>query len=319
MKDQPQNAIDPLEAFLARSGTMILDGGLATELEFRGYDLSDDLWSARLLIDEPEAITQVHYDYLVAGADCIISASYQGTIAGFMRRGLSHQEAKKLLKLSVELAVEARDRFWADPTHRAGRVKPLVAASIGPYGAFLADGSEFTGAYDLTKDGLLDFHRPRWQILTESAADIMACETIPSLVEAQVLTELFLETPGRSGWISFSCEDSSQLNDGTPIRQAAAMLDPIDNIKAIGINCTSPEYIEGLIGEVHKSTHKSVVVYPNSGEVYDPVAKKWRGEADTARYADACELWRDSGASIIGGCCRTRPEHIRLIRKRLIG
>ncbi|MGB3717853.1 MAG: homocysteine S-methyltransferase [Candidatus Promineifilaceae bacterium] len=310
---------NPLAPFLDRSTPLILDGGLATELEARGHDLSDDLWSARLLLDAPEVIREVHCDYLEAGADCIISASYQGTIEGFIKHGLSQDKAKALLELSVELAVEARDRFWRDKLNRSDRVKPIVAASVGPYGAFLADGSEFTGAYDLDDVGLLEFHRDRWRILSATRADILACETIPSLTEARILGELLLETGHRSAWMSFSCKDGKHISDGTPLAEAITVLDNIENLVAIGINCTAPRYISSLIAEARKTTEKPIIVYPNSGEHYDTVRRRWTGDADTQAFANACQSWQAAGASLIGGCCRTGPEHIRLVRQSLIG
>jgi homocysteine S-methyltransferase len=310
---------NPLAPFLDKPGTLIVDGGFATELERRGHDLNDDLWSARLLLDDPEAISQVHYDYLAAGADCIISASYQGTIEGFMNRGLSHEEAAALLARSVEIAVMTRDRFWARSANREGRTKPIVAASVGPYGAYLADGSEFRGDYDLDQKGLREFHQERWEILAASGADMMACETIPSLVEARVLGELFKETCQRFGWVSFSCKDGKHINDGTPIIEAVEILDPIENVCAVGVNCTAPMFISSLIVEARRATNKPIVIYPNSGETYDTVHRRWGGESDIDDYTEACSRWRAAGASLIGGCCRTGPEHIRQTRLRLIG
>ncbi len=313
------NDSNPLAPFLAEAGTLIVDGGLATELEKRGHDLTDDLWSARLLLDDPEVISKVHYDYLVSGADCIISASYQGTIEGFMDRGLSHDEAKALLSLSAELAAKTRDRFWSLPANREGRIKPIVAASVGPYGAYLADGSEFTGDYDLDEEGLREFHQERWEILAAGPADIMACETIPSLGEARVLGELFSETKQRTGWLSFSCKDGKHISDGTPLVEVVRILNPIENISAIGINCTAPMFISSLIAEARSATSKPIIVYPNSGETYDTVLRRWGGESDVDGYTESCIRWRDDGASMIGGCCRTGPEHIRQVRQRLIG
>ena len=301
------------------SSPLILDGGLATELETRGHDLSDELWSARLLIDQPEAIRELHYDYLVAGADCIISASYQGSIAGFMNRGLSYEQAVELLKLSVDLAVQARDEFWANPSHRAERIKPLVAASVGPYGAVLADGSEFTGDYNLDKEGLREFHRERLEILAATPADILACETIPSLVEADVLGTLLAEHRDRPGWISFSCRDGAHINDGTVFSKAVKVVDAVENVRAIGINCTAPEYLPSLIAEASKVTGKPIIVYPNSGERYDAVLRRWTGRVSTVDYAVESQCWQAAGASIIGGCCRTGPEHIRSVRQSLVG
>jgi homocysteine S-methyltransferase len=312
------NSPNPFTPFLNRSSPIILDGGLATELEARGYNLSDRLWSARLLVDAPEAIREVHYDYLVAGADCIISASYQGTIEGFMSRDLGKQEAIDLLELSVELAIEARDRFWADPSNRIDRVKPIVAASVGPYGAYLADGSEFTGDYELGEVGLLKFHRERWQILSSTRADILACETIPSMTEARALGQLADQTAAQPLWMSFSCRDGFHISDGTLLAEVLGVLEPIENIIAVGINCTAPGYIPSLIAEAKTVTQKLIVVYPNSGEEYDPVHRQWTGDPDTTTYAAASRQWLAAGASLIGGCCRTGPQHINLLRQQFI-
>lgn len=310
---------NPLTPFLDQLGFLVLDGGLATELEARGYDLADELWSARLLVDAPEAIRQVHLDYLAAGADCLITASYQATIPGFMKRGYSEALARDLLVKSVTLALDARVEFWAVPTNRVGRLKPLVAASIGPYGAALADGSEYTGVYDLDEADLLEFHRERWQILARTPADLLACETIPSYPETRALLRLLLETPGRMAWFSFTCRNEREISDGRPIRECAQLLDLHEQVAAIGINCTAPNLIPGLIREVRAVTAKPIIVYPNSGETYDVEAKRWRGIATSIDFAAASQDWCGAGASLIGGCCRTGPEHIRQIRAQLAG
>src|ERR1051325_6441330 len=187
--------MNPIASILDKYPVLVIDGALATELERRGCDLKDDLWSAKILLEQPEAIKQLHYDYFKSGADCAITASYQATIEGFMKRGLNEQEALALIQQSVKLAVEARDEFWADESNRVGRAKPFVAASVGPYGAFLADGSEYRGNYGLTEEQLMDFHRPRMAVLAASGADMLACETIPCLVEAQAIVRLLSEFP----------------------------------------------------------------------------------------------------------------------------
>jgi len=304
---------------MADSGLLVLDGGLATELEERGHDLNDDLWSARLLMDEPSAIQQVHQDYLIAGADCVISASYQATIDGFKNRGLTEEDAVNLLRFSVHLALEARETFWSQMANRSGRIRPLVAASIGPYGAARADGSEYTGNYGLDEKGLLHFHRRRWHILAGAGADILACETIPSQPEYRALARLITETPEVFAWFSFSCPDDKHISDGTPFSECVADLNNLEQVAAVGINCTRPQYIPGLIAEARRVTDKPIVVYPNSGEVYDPVNKRWLGTADPIDYAVASQEWCSAGATIIGGCCRTGPEHIRLIREQVAG
>ncbi len=307
---------NPISPFLQQQGALILDGGLATELERRGHDLRDDLWSARLLRDAPDAIRQVHFDYYWAGADCCTSASYQATVPGFMRRGMTVEAARELMQLSVRLVRQARDAFWADEANRTNRLRPLVAASVGPYGAFLADGSEYTGAYDLDEAGLTAFHRERWAILTGSGAELLACETIPSLAEARALARLLADTPDAWAWFSFSCRNGAHISDGTPIAECAALLSTYERVAAIGINCTPPRFIPDLIRAVAAATDKPIIVYPNSGETYDPAGKRWLGEAIPAEFGTYSREWRKLGAGLIGGCCRTTPDHIRQISDR---
>ena len=188
---------DPVGSFLAKRPLMILDGALATELERRGANLTDPLWSAKCLIERPDLIRDVHFDYFRAGADVATTATYQATFEGFARRGIDGSAAARLMCDAVTLAAAARDEFWSVDTHRTGRSKPLVAASIGPYGAMLADGSEYRGRYVLDDDALADFHRPRLRVLAHAGADLLACETLPCLREARVLANLLREFPGR--------------------------------------------------------------------------------------------------------------------------
>ena len=275
---RPTAPDNPLLPFLERQRVMVLDGGLATELEARGCDLDDDLWSARVLLEEPESIRTVHRDYLEAGADCIVTASYQATVPGFRGRGFSEEDAKRLILRSVELGIEARDAFWAVKENRIGRLRPLVAASVGPYGAYLADGSEYSGSYHVGAAELRRFHRDRFHLLAESGADLLACETIPSAEEGQVLAALLRETDAVT-WMSFSCMDGAHLNDGTPIAEVASRLAGQERIVALGVNCTAPEHITSLIEEITRVTDTPVVVYPNSGERYDVATRGWAGRA----------------------------------------
>lgn len=305
---------NPLQPFLHEQGYLVVDGGLATELEARGYDLGDDLWSARLLQDAPQAITQVHYDYLKAGADCIISASYQATIPGFMAHGLGEGQAVALLQRSVKLALDAREEFWTVPQHREGRLRPIVAASVGPYGAYLADGSEYTGDYDIDEEELLLFHRRRLHLLAACQPDLLACETIPSAEEGRALSRLLSETPRAVAWFSFSCRDEKHVNDGTPLAECLAPLDAIEQVVAVGINCTAPRHIAALVREAKRVTEKPIVVYPNSGERYDVAGRRWLGQSIPEEFAALSREWRAAGASLIGGCCRTAPEHIHSLR-----
>ena len=301
---------------------MLLDGGLATELERRGADLNDPLWSARLLIERPELIRDVHLDYYLAGADVATTASYQATFEALAARGFDHDAAAALLRKSVTLACEARERFWSEAAaavetapNRSGRRRPLVAASIGPYGAMLADGSEYRGHYGLSETALMDFHRPRMAVLAESGADLFACETIPCATESLALARLLREFPNMTAWISFSCRDGRHVSEGQRIADCAAQLEPFEQIVAVGVNCTAPQHIESLLTELRAATGKPLVVYPNSGERYDPASKTWQGCATPLEFAHQAEHWRAAGARLIGGCCRTTPENIRALRQ----
>ncbi len=305
--------MNPIESILDHYPVLVIDGALATELERRGCDLKDDLWSARILLEQPEKIRQVHYDYFKAGADCAITASYQATIEGFSKRGLTEQEALALIQKSVRLAVEARDEFWADPANRLGRSRPFVAASVGPYGAFLADGSEYRGRYGLSESELMDFHRPRMKALIEAGAGLLACETIPCLVEAQALVKLLEEFQSTQAWVSFSCRDETHVNEGQKLEDCVRQIEASPFVAALGINCTSPKYIPSLIREAQKATNKPVLVYPNSGEHYDASKNDWDGQPVYDSFSEEAKEWYRAGARLIGGCCRTTPEDIRAI------
>jgi homocysteine S-methyltransferase len=282
-----------IEALLGEQGVVVLDGGLATELEARGQDLSDELWSARLLRDDPDAIRAVHRAYVEAGADCLVTASYQATL---------ERLPAEALRLSVTLAREAKPR--------------IVAASVGPYGAARADGSEYTGAYDLDERGLRGWHAPRLEVLKGSGADRLACETIPSFPEARALARILGTTPA---WFSFSCRDGERICDGTPVETCAESLDRIDAVRAIGVNCTAPRFVLSLVTRIARVTRKPIVAYPNSGERWDPAKRCWTGTRDPEAFADLAARWRDAGATILGGCCRTGPAHVRALRARLLG
>jgi homocysteine S-methyltransferase len=302
---------------LAAQGVVILDGALATELERRGAVLNDALWSARLLLDNPDLIYQVHYDYLMAGADVITTASYQATFAGFARRGLSHDTAAELMRRSVQLAQRARDDFWANPAHSAGRVRPLVAASVGPYGAYLADGSEYRGDYGLSVTELMEFHRARMAVLADSGADLLACETIPCQAEGAALAALLPEFPHITAWLSFSCRSETEVSDGGPFADCAALANGSAQIAAVGVNCTAPRYVESLLQVAAGVTTKPLLCYPNSGEAWDPLRNCWVGSSGVTDFREPAQHWRAAGASLIGGCCRTTPEDIREIRTAL--
>ena len=306
-------ANNPIASILNENSVLVIDGALATELERRGCDLKDDLWSARILLEQPESIKQVHLDYFKAGADCAITASYQATIEGIARRGLNKEESIALIQKSVKLAAEARDEFWSDPANRTGRSKPFIAASVGPYGAFLADGSEYRGDYGLSEKELIDFHRPRMKALIEAGAEVLACETIPCLIEAQAITKLLEEFPGSTAWLSFSARDERHISEGQMFADCVKQLEDHPQIAAIGVNCTSPNYIPSLIREAAQVTGKPILVYPNSGESYNAEKNVWNGDPVVDSFGEQARAWYEAGARLIGGCCRTTPEDIRVI------
>jgi len=294
---------------------LLLDGGLSNELESQGHDLNHQLWSARILEEAPEAIVAAHLAYLESGAQCITTSSYQATFNGFMAIGFNRAKAEKYILKSIQLAEEAIEQFMK--TGFKGD-KPFIAASIGPYGAYLADGSEYSGNYGVSDEELRDFHESRIRLLDCSNADFFACETIPSYQEAKVLSEILTNTK-KSAWISFSCKDELHLNDGTPIVECAALFADHPNVFAVGVNCTAPKYVSELIKALKTSSgSKKIVVYPNSGEAYNADSKSWLGMSDHNSFALMAKEWAGIGADIIGGCCRIGPEHIKSIAAILV-
>lgn len=300
------------DTVLKKTGIMIADGAMATELEAMGCNLNDELWSAKVLAEQPELIKKVHLSYFEAGADCGMTASYQATIEGYVKKGYSIEEAEELIKRAVRLLIEARDEWWNAIGKAEGRVYPLVAAAVGPYGAFLADGSEYRGGYTISTDELKAFHKKRLELLWAAGAEVFSVETIPSLGEAVAVAEL-TQAMNAECWISFSCKNETEISEGTKIAECGKELNKFECVKAIGINCTAPHFVESLIKEVKSATDKPIIVYPNSGEHYDPVTKTWHGNADGKTYGDWAMDWKNAGASIIGGCCRTTPEDIKAV------
>ncbi|MFJ9540979.1 homocysteine S-methyltransferase [Streptomyces sp. NPDC101225] len=301
---------DSLAAALA-AGTVVLDGGLAHRLESAGYDLSDGLWSARLLADRPQAIAEAHLAYYAAGADVAITSSYQATFEGFAKRGIGRDRAAELLTLSVRLGREAARRARAN-----GIARPLwVAASAGPYGAMLADGSEYRGRYGLSVDELERFHRPRLEVLAAAGPDVLALETVPDADEAAALLRA-VRGLGVPAWLSYSVA-GGRTRAGQPLEEAFALAAGSDEIIAVGVNCCAPEDVGGAVETAVRVTGRPVVVYPNSGETWDAAARAWDGRASFT--PDQVTDWRKSGARLIGGCCRVGPEAIADIARALRG
>ncbi len=291
---------------------LVLDGGLATELEKRGYDLSDSLWSAVLLADDPDVIRDVHMDYLKAGAEYIITASYQASIQGFMKKGYSAKESADLIRLSVDLAREAVDIYTSTEHFGENSRRPLVAGSVGSYGAFLADGSEYSGDYSLERKEYIDFHRPRVEILIDGGVDLIAFETFPRLDEALAAAELMKSFPGVPYWIVFTARDGSHISSGEFFSDCVSAFSGEDDLIGTGINCSPPELILPLLKSCEGEC--PFIVYPNSGEQFCLDSRSWAGEKNDDGFSSLVEGWYRNGAILIGGCCRTGPEDIHRIK-----
>jgi homocysteine S-methyltransferase len=299
---------------LSKKGYLVLDGALATELESRGCDLNSALWSAEVLIHQPELIKQVHLDYFLAGADIAITASYQASTVGLEKHGFSPAEAKELISKSVELAKQARTEILRQDPHRSC----FIAGSVGPYGAFLADGSEYRGDYYLPIDAMKNFHRPRVQALVDAGIDLLACETIPSFGEVQALLSLLVEFPNTPCWVSVTLKDESHLSDGTPLSDVVGLVAESAQVFAIGVNCVPEDSVSNALSVLSKLTGKPLLAYPNSGEIYDATSKTWSGNHATGSHlVDRVKEWYGHGAKLIGGCCRTGPDDIRTITSTL--
>lgn len=293
-------------SFLPAVGpVLVTDGGLATELEARGNDLSDSLWSARLLMDAPAEITAAHLAFFRAGAVIATTASYQASFHGFAARGLGHDDAARLMQRSVELAQAARAEMPADGTSR------WVAASVGPYGAALADGSEYRGRYGLSVGELAAWHRPRLEVLAGAGPDVLALETVPDADEAEALMTAIAGL-GVPAWLTYSI-DGDCTRAGQPIAEAFAIARDVPEVVAVGVNCCAPADVPEAIAAAREATGKPVIVYPNSGEGWDAQRRTWVGRS---RYsAGQPQRWVAEGARIVGGCCRVRPADITRIAR----
>ncbi len=290
----------------------VLDGGMATELERRGCDISGPLWSAHVLVTAPEKIAQVHLDYLRAGADCISTVSYQVSAMGYAEAGRPTADAANALRQSVAIAEAAREEYRRE----SGR-PVLIAASLGPYGAALHNGAEFHGRYSIRFDDLVAFHAERLAVVADTNADLVAMETVPSLEEAQAIAAALAGFPKISAWVSFTCKDGKHAAHGERLAECVTALEEVPQVVAVGINCTSPGLIACLIAEAKGATTKPIFVYPNSGELWDATNRRWHGKSSVAEFSEQARTWYLAGAHAVGGCCRTTPAHIRVVREAL--
>jgi homocysteine S-methyltransferase len=291
------------------SAPVVLDGGLSTALEQQGHDLRDPLWTARVLLDAPDAVAAAHRAYFDAGAQVATTASYQASVPSLVQRGLERREAEQVLRRSVTLAREVRDALAADGTRR------LVAASVGPYGALRADGSEYRGRYGLTAAQLRDVHAPRLELLAQAGPDLLAVETIPDVDEAEVLAAL-LDDIGLPAWFSFSAS-GGRTRAGQPLADAFAVAGSPRRVVAVGVNCCHPTEVTDAVRLATHVTGKPGVAYPNGGEHWDAVARRWAGPGGF-QPGDAT-AWVQAGAGYVGGCCRVGPTDIAALARAVAG
>lgn len=295
-------------AALFPAATIVLDGGLSTQLESRGHDVNDRLWTGRVLLDDPSAITRAHADFVDAGAQVVISASYQVSRRGFIAEGLAAQDADDALAASVTAAREA-----------VGDSGARVAASIGPYGAILHDGSEYRGRYGLSHAELVDFHAERLAVLTHAAPDLLAIETIPDVDEARALVDVLAEHPTPPAWMTFSAADGAHTCAGQPIEDAVAVATSSPSVMAVGINCTDPRFVAPLLHRMRALTDLPLVVYPNAGGSWNPTTGAWDDVVDGGFAPALVEVWQQAGASAIGGCCGTDARSIEDLARHVRG
>ncbi|WP_367783562.1 homocysteine S-methyltransferase [Streptococcus pluranimalium] len=303
---------------------VILHGALGTELEARGYDISGNLWSAKFLLDGSEAIQTIHRDYVLAGADVVTTSTYQASLASLVNVGLSVDEAQKLIVKSVSLAKDAREEAWQElsQNEKQERHYPLISGDVGPYAAYLADGSEYTGEYgEVTKEALKDFHRPRIALFVAEEVDLLALETMPNKLEIKALAELLSEEfPQVEAYLSITSQDGKVLSDGTPLEEVVEILSTCPQILAVGVNCSSPSVSEEVLKHLSELTELPLLAYPNSGEIYDGSTQTWHhGEDGELSVPDCQAKWQNQfpQLKLVGGCCRTRPMDIARIKKQI--
>jgi len=313
-----------IKSLIEKYGLLILDGGVGSEIENRGFEIKDSLWSAKALAERPELLEQVHYDYFKAGADIGITATYQASLAGFVENGYTAEDAEKHIRKAVQLVKSARDKLYNELSEeeKALRPYPLVVGSLGPYAAYFADGSEYTGYNsNVGADDFKEFHKSRIEWLIDEGVDALAIETTPSLTEPLAVLDHLKEThPDVPVWVSFNARSNSSLSDGTPIKKAVEAIDAYEQVVAIGVNCIEPKFVSSLIAEIKSATDKYIVVYPNVGLLYDENATRWRWkhlpteeEEHEKIFKTASKLWYEEGARFIGGCCNSTPRDIKAI------
>ncbi|MEN9505028.1 MAG: hypothetical protein RI958_954 [Actinomycetota bacterium] len=280
----------------------VIDGGLSTVLEELGHHSSGLLWTAQLVLDQPEVIVAAHRRFVEAGAEVAITASYQASVAGFERAGADRARAVAALRSTTELARRSGAR--------------IVAASVGPFGATLGDGSEYHGRYEASWDEVRRFHRRRLEVLVDTGPDLLAIETIPGRVEAEIILDEVSRCSELASWLTMSCRPDGTTSAGEPFEQAVAAFESSPSLAAIGVNCTAPDAVGALLRAARQVTSLPLVAYPNHGAHWDADRECWLGQGDV-RFAEYLPDWIASGVRLVGGCCGVGTDAIaRLVRLR---
>lgn len=288
---------------------LTLDGSMSTALEALGVKTNTDLWTAAALVTNQADVYRVHYDYFKAGARVTITDTYQTNVAAFEKYGYSKQEARAIIRQAAEIAKKARDDF-----EKKTGVHNYIAGSIGPYGAYLANGSEYRGDYELSKAEFQEFHLPRLEELVAAGVDVLAIETQPKLSEVLALLDLLqTEFSNQKAYVSFSLKDAHTISDGTSLETAVKAIEKYSQVIAVGINCIDISLAQTAITVVARVTDKPIVVYPNSGAVYNPVTKTWQAPEKVPSFGQCAATWYAAGARLIGGCCTTVAKDIQEI------
>lgn len=294
---------------LEKEAVVVVDGGLSSELQAYQEELNHPLWTARLVERAPEAIKQAHQAFFEAGANIATTATYQASVEGFVKAGHKNIEARTLMRQAVRLAKQARDAS-------AGNQAKWLAASIGPYGAFLADGSEYRGDYDLSDLELCAFHAERLALLVEAGVDLVFFETMPNILEVKTLLKLLEKFPDQKACLSVSLKDPGHMSDGTPLEDLQTLVDWHPQIIAYGVNCCPVDWVSPALDLMKSSALKPFIVYPNLGGTYNPESKQFEGR-EAIRIGDWVTDWYDKGARFIGGCCGTTAQDIKEVRQVL--
>lgn len=317
----------PITAESEESSIVILDGGFSSQLSCHvGHVVDGDpLWSARFIATHPEDVVNTHLDFLRAGADYIITNTYQASVGGFVQHlGVTPEVGLQLIHEAVALAKRARDIFLEESQEysQEGRV-PLIVGSVGPYGAHLHDGSEYDGSYadTTTVETMRAWHLPRIEALVQAGVDLLALETIPCQEEAEMLVELLRQFPSTKAWLAFSCADNQSIAHGESFQKVAKKCwdsNP-EQLVAVGVNCLSPSYVKGLLTGINNERENNkipLIVYPNSGEKYNPHIG-WIDRDKCEPVESYVEEWLDLGVTYIGGCCRTYAADVSRIRNQV--